>query len=39
MAGWHLINFAIPLVFMVGLGFFIDYISKPGVPEKEKQNL
>ena len=32
MTVWHIINFAIPIVFMVGFGFLLDKMTKPDVP-------
>ncbi len=36
MTVWTIINFAIPIIFMVGLGFFLDHISKPEVPKENE---
>jgi hypothetical protein len=36
MTGWHLLNYAIPIVFMIGIGYLVDHISKPGKPEEDK---
>jgi hypothetical protein len=38
MTGWHVINFAIPIVFMVGIGYLIDHISKPVKPKEDNQD-
>lgn len=34
---WTVINFAIPIAFMVGLGFYLDHVTKPEVPTEESQ--
>jgi hypothetical protein len=35
---WHIVNIVAPLAIMVGVGFFIDRISKPEVPVEESKD-
>lgn len=37
MTVWHVINIVVPVAAMVGFGFFLDYVSKPGVSPEESQ--